>query len=294
MTVEYPNDPTFLKWVLEKLEEGKLVAMIVITKKTGSAPRGTGTKMFVDETGETIGTVGGGDAERKIVEAALEAIKNRKPTSLKVAMFRESLFEDVVTTNQLCGGVVHVYIDLLKPVQRLIIVGAGHVARPLAKLGNMLGYKIIVVDNFPEYATKEKIPDAHEIYAGKDIIKLLEKIGINRNDFMVIVHGAGDLEADVLAFVFKNNRIPRYLGLLSGKGKLAYIVKRLLKENIDPELIKKHLISPAGLAVGSETPEEIAIAVMAEIMKLDRGVEGIHENKTPQVINDVLNKDGGE
>jgi xanthine dehydrogenase accessory factor len=292
MSVEYPSDPEFLRWASDRLERGLSVAWITITKKSGSAPRGTGTKMLVDENGETIGTVGGGDAERKIVKAAQEALKERKPRTMKVAMFRESLFEDVVTTSQLCGGVIEVFIDVLKPLQRLLIVGAGHVARPLAKIGKMLGYKVVVIDNFPEYATKEKIPDADEIIVDKDIIKALEQVSVNKNDYMIIVHGDGDLEAAVLSYVFREKRIPRYLGLLSGKGKLAYILKKLLKEGIDPSLIRENLFSPAGLAIGSETPEEIAIAVLGEILRIDRGAEGVHENKTPFVLESVMS--GGQ
>lgn len=288
MSVEYPSDQSFFRWVLERLERGKLVAMIQITKKAGSAPRGPGTKMFVDEDGYTIGTIGGGDFERKVIEEAKKALESRKPVERKVAMFRESLYEDVIATEQLCGGVVTVFIDILKPLQRLIIVGAGHVARPLAKLGKMLNYRVVVVDNFPQYANKDRIPEADEIYASSDILAEIDKIKINKNDFVVIVHGDGALEAEVLKKIFREGSFPRYLGLLAGKGKLSYILKSLLENGIDPELIKSKLISPIGLAVGSETPEEIAIAVMAEILKVDRGAQGIQENQTPALVDQIL------
>ena len=291
MKTEYPGDPLFLKWALEKLKSGVPVAIITITKKSGSAPRGGGTKMLVDPDGNTIGTVGGGDAERKIVKAALQALSERKPRTLKVAMFRESLFEDIVTTSQLCGGVIEVFIDVLKPLQRLVIIGAGHVARPLARIGKMLGYTIIVVDNYPEYANKKKIPEADEIYADKNMLEALKKASINMNDYVVIVHGDGDVEANTLSYIFREKKIPRYLGLLSGKGKLSYILKKLLKNGVEPSLIKNNLYSPAGLAIGSETPEEIAIAVLAEVMKVDRKAEGIYENKTPDVLGKVLKED---
>lgn len=292
LSIEYPSDPAFMRWALERLERGKLVALIEITKKAGSAPRGPGTKMLVDEEGNTFGTIGGGDFERKVIEEAKKAIEARKPVERKVAMFRESLYEDVIATEQLCGGVVTVFIDVLKPMQRMVIVGAGHVARPLARLGKMLNYKVIVVDNFPQYANKEKIPEADEIYASSDILAELDKINISKNDFVVIVHGDGSLEAEVLKKIFKGGIFPRYLGLLAGKGKLSYILKALLDSGIDPNLIKERLISPIGLAVGSETPEEIAIAVMAEILKIDRKAQGVQENLVPNIIEQILK--GGE
>ncbi|MEM0179514.1 MAG: XdhC family protein, partial [Fervidicoccaceae archaeon] len=235
---EYPSDPVFFRWVLERLEQGKLVAMIEITKKAGSAPRGPGTKMFIDEDGNVIGTIGGGDFERKVIEEAKRVLETRKPGERRVALFRESLYEEVIATEQLCGGVVNVFIDVLKPVQRLVIIGAGHVARPLAKLGKMLNYRVIVVDNFPQYANKEKIPDADEIYASSNILTELDRIKINKNDFVVIVHGDGNLEAEVLKKIFKEGIIPRYLGLLAGRGKLGYILKSLISSGIDPGIIK--------------------------------------------------------
>jgi xanthine dehydrogenase accessory factor len=293
LAIEYPSDPAFMRWVLERLEKGKLVAMIEITKKAGSAPRGPGTKMFVDEDGNTFGTIGGGDFERKVIEEAKKAIEARKPMERKVAMFRENLYEDVIATEQLCGGVVTVFIDVLKPLQRLVLIGAGHVARPLAKLGKMLNYRVIVVDNFPQYANKDKIPEADEIYASSDIISELDKIKLDKNDFVVIVHGDGALEAEVLKKIFRGNVFPRYLGLLAGGGKLAYILKALLESGIDPNVIRNKLISPIGLSVGSETPEEIAIAVMAEILKIDRGTQGVHENRVPEILDQLL-KGGGK
>lgn len=288
MSVEYPKDEEFLSWAVDRLRNGKLVAAVTITKKAGSAPRGPGTKMFVDEDGNTIGTIGGGDFERKVKEEAIKALQARKPIERKVAMFRESLYEDVITTEQLCGGVVTVFIDILKPEQRLILIGAGHVARPLAKIGKMLNYKVIVVDNFPQYANKEKIPEADEIFASSDILPIIDGLNITKNDFVVIVHGDGKLEAEVLKKIFKKGTMPRYLGLLAGKGKLGYILKELLAEKIDPGLIEKNLISPIGLSIGSETPEEIAVAVAAEILRIDRGAEGIHENAVPQLLQQLL------
>jgi len=285
---EYLSDEAFMRWILDRLEKGKLVASVVITRKSGSAPRGPGTKMFVDEDGNTIGTIGGGDFERKIIEEAKKALESRKPSEKKVALFRENLYEDVIATEQLCGGVVTVFIDILKPVQRLIIVGAGHVARPLAKLGKMLNFKVIVIDNFPEYANKEKIPEADEIYASKDIINELDRIKVGKNDFVVIVHGDGELEAEVLKKLFREEVMPRYLGLLAGKGKLKYVLKSLTEGGISADIIKSRLISPIGLSVGSETPEEIAIAVMAEILKVDRGAQGTQENLVPTMLDELL------
>ncbi len=285
---EYPPDQEYLVWAEKKLSQGKRVAWILITQKRGSAPRGPGTKMLLAEDGETFGTIGGGDFEREVLKRAMQAIEEGSPRTIKISLYRDSLYQDVVTTNQLCGGTVNVFVDVLRPLRRIIIVGAGHVARPLARIGKMLGYRIIVVDNFPEYANKDKIPEADEIYAGENIVELLDKASLTKNDNVIIVHGDGDLEADVLLYIYKLKELPQYIGLLSGKGKLAYILKKLLNNGIEADLIRDTLFSPAGIAIGSETPEEIAVAVIAEILRKERKASGIHERLVPEILDSVL------
>ena len=285
---EYPSDLELLKWAVKKLEKGIKVALATITSKEGSAPRGIGAKMLVSEDNEVIGTIGGGELERIVVEKAKEVLRENEPRSFKFSLFRGQAPPETLPTGQLCGGVVTVFIDVLKPVQRLVIIGAGHVARPISMLGRMLGYKVIVIDDLPGYATKEKIPHADEIVIEKDIVKALEKISLNKNDRVIITHGDADTEASVLKHVFSLRELPVYIGLLAGKGKLRYILSKLVKEGVSPETIRKHLFSPAGLAIGSETPEEIAISIIAEMLKVEKGAMGGHESIVSKVLEDLL------
>ncbi len=285
---EYPSDLELLEWAAKKLEKGVRVALVTITSKEGSAPRGIGAKMLVSEDDEVIGTIGGGELERIVVEKAKEVLRENRPRSYNFSLFRGQAPPEALPTGQLCGGVVTVFIDLLRPLQRLVVIGAGHIARPLSMLGKMLGYKVIVIDNLPGYATKEKIPYADEILVEKDIVKALEKIGLNKNDRVIITHGEADTEASVLKYVLSLKELPIYIGLLAGKGKLRYILSKLLGEGISPENIEKHLFSPAGLAIGSETPEEIAVSIIAEMLKVEKGAVGGHESIVDKVLGEVL------
>lgn len=285
---EEVTDEEISKFIASKLSDGEKVALILITEKRGSAPRGPGTKMAIAENGEIIGTIGGGDAERLVVNEALKAIEEGIPRTVKISLYRDSLLEDVAKTGQLCGGIITVFIDVLKPRKRVVIVGAGHMARALIRVLSLLGYDILVVDNFPQHANKDKLPEADQIIVSDDILSALNGVKVTKNDSIIIVHGDGDLEASVIEYILKNAPYVKYLGLLSGKGKLNYILRKLLEKNIDPQLIRKKLSSPIGLAVGSETPEEIAIAVAAEMLCLERRGEcSERENMVPRMLADL-------
>ncbi len=284
---EYYRDEEILEKTLEYLRKGLKVALAVIISKRGSAPRGVGAKMIVLENGESIGSIGGGDLERIIIKEAKRALEEENPRVIKVSLFRDSEINDAIKTEkQLCGGIVTVYIDALKPIQRIIIIGAGHVARPLASIASMLGYRVIVIDNMPEYACKEKIPHAHEILVCREVIECLKKVGIGRNDRVVIAHGDAELEAKALEYILSLKEKPRYIGLLAGRGKLAYILKKLAEKSMLNEAVK-HVYSPAGLAIGSETPEEIAVAIIAEILKVERKASGVHESIVSELASKV-------
>ncbi len=285
---EEVTDEEISNFIARKLSEGEKVALILITEKRGSAPRGPGTKMAIAEDGEIIGTIGGGDAERFILNEALKALEEGHPRTVKVSLYRDSLLEDVVKTGQLCGGIITVFIDVLKPRNRVIIVGAGHMARALSRVLSLLGYEILVVDNFPQHANKDKLPEADRIIVSDDILSALSGVKLAKNDSIIIVHGDGDLETSVIEYILRNAPYVKYLGLLSGKGKLNYILRKLLEKNIDPQLIIKKLSSPIGLAVGSETPEEIAIAVAAEMLCLERREKcSERENMVPRMLTDL-------
>lgn len=288
---EYPPDPEIMKFVADKLRKGEKVALATIVEKRGSAPRNEGSKIAVAEDGEVLGTIGGGEAERLVIKEALEALKQNAPRTVRVSLYRDSLLENVKTTSQLCGGVLTVFIDILKPAQRSIIVGAGHMARALSIVLSFLGHEVIVIDNFPKHATKEKIPHASQIIVDENVPKIIvERLKPGKNDNVIIVHGDGDLEAEVIRVLLTSGEKVKYIGLLSGKGKLAYIIRKLIQSGIKPEVIVENLHSPIGLDIGSETPEEIAIAVAGEIICRERLRECLTEDKVRELTESVLEK----
>jgi len=283
-----PTSEELLSWVLKKLGEGQRVALITVVEKRGSAPRGVGAKMAVSSDGESFGTIGGGELERLTVAKALEALDKGVPGTLKVNLFRSDLLTDELRTrSQICGGSVTLFVDVLKPSKRAFIIGAGHVARGLARALSMIGYRVVVVDNMPGYASKELIPDADEIIISEDPATVIKSVEFSREDAVVIVHGDADLELRALFSIYEKSRLPAYIGLLSGKGKLAYILKKLLDSGVSRELLAKTLYSPVGLAIGAESPEEVAIAIAAEVLAVERGASAVHESLVESLLREL-------
>lgn len=288
MKRESTSNEELFSWITRKLEERKKVALVTVTEKSGSAPRGVGTKMAVSEDGERIGTIGGGELERIAVEKAKEALVTGAPTSIRVNLFRTELYtEELKTRSQICGGSVNLFIDIITPVKRAYIIGGGHVARCLSDVFAMLGFKVIVIDNMPQYANKSLLPNADEIITHEAPPTVINSMSFGKDDVVVIVHGDAEVELGVLLAIYSKKELPGYIGLLSGRGKLAYILKKLVENGVSKELISQSLYSPAGLAIGSESPEEIAVAIAAEALKSLRRAEGVHESLVTDMLSSI-------
>ena len=263
-----PDDVLF-NIAVNELREGRKVALCTIVNKVGSGPRDVGSKLIVLDDGTIHGTLGGGPFERLVIEAAKEAIKQGKPKMLKYS-FTGQKMEDAIDTGLICGGVITVYIDILKPVPRFVIFGTGKVGKPLADLANMLGYKVIVADPNKELVTREMYPYAEELISGEidEIANKLRNL-INKNDIVMITHG--EIETDYYMVKKLIDTDTNYIGLLGSKRKVVEFAKRLKNEGIPEELIANKLVAPIGIDIGAETPEEIAVSVMAEIISIMRG-----------------------
>jgi xanthine dehydrogenase accessory factor len=260
------TDLEVLKAMVKILEEGKMVALCTIIEKKGSGPRDVGAKMAVSEDCEVIGTIGGGDLEISMVNEALKAMKEGKPKKVVFSLGGKGEEEEIIKTGLICGGEITMFIDVMEPKIRIILIGAGHVALSIAKIAETLGYRLTVVNDTDKLANRERFPMAEEIITG-DFNQILEKIKIGFNDFVIIAHG--EPEHDYLALEIAIKRKPAYIGLLGSKTKVAMMIKRLKEMGISNKDLKI-LHAPVGLDINAQTPEEIAISILAEIIKEKR------------------------
>lgn len=259
------SDLKILTEAARLLGNGTRLALCTVIEKRGSGPRDLGAKMIVKEDEMTYGTIGGGVIERTLVTECMKALKEGKSRRVTFNMTGEKK-EGMIETGLICGGELTVFVDVLEPDSRLIIIGSGHVALPLAKLAEILGFRILIVDDDSEQATKKRFPMVEKIIAG-DFTKILSELDISSKDFVVIAHG--EPEHDYAALEKMIEKRPEYVGLLGSKTKIEKFLPRLRKQGIS-EAQLKIIHAPLGLDIGAQTPEEIGISILAEIIQCKR------------------------
>ena len=218
--------------------------------------------MIVSENGKTIGTIGGGNLERALIAEAQKIISTGKSSKTVISLHNKAK-KGMVKTGLICGGELTIFIDVIKPKQRLIIIGAGHIAEPLAKIADIVGYSLTIVDDNEKLANKNRFPMAEKIITG-DFSVTLEKLDIDAKDVVVVVHG--EPEHDYLALKRVLEKKPAYVGLLGSKTKVALLTERLKATGFnDEDLLVLH--APIGLDIKAQAPEEIGISILAEIIR---------------------------
>jgi len=230
----------------------------VVESTTKGTPRKSGAKMVVLEDGALFGTIGGGRNEKSAQKECLKAIKTGKTHLVTYDYFGEQ-------GQSVCGGQIKVFIEPFVNKAHFIICGAGHIALPLSVIGKMLNYKVTIIDNRKAFANKRKFPHVNRILVGKHT-QLLKKIVIDTNTFIMIVTQGNEYDFICLKEVVQSEA--GYIGVISSKAKQIKFFRRLKEQGI-PENILKKISIPAGIDIGAQTPEEIAVSIAAELIKFN-------------------------
>ncbi len=231
-------------------------ATIVESSDKGS-PRKTGSKMIVFQDGSFYGTIGGGWSEEEAKKTCLKAIKKKKP-SLETFAFHSN-------AKSYCGGEVKVFIEPLSGVRNFILCGAGHIGLPLSFQVKLLNFHLTVLDDRPEYANKKRFPHADKILIGNPS-RILKKLTIKPNDYIMIVTHAHKHDFNCLKAVIKSKAA--YIGVISSQTKKMKMINDLSEKGISPKDIQRMRV-PAGIDIGAQTPEEIALSIAAELVALE-------------------------
>jgi xanthine dehydrogenase accessory factor len=229
----------------------------------GSTPSRIGMKLAVPLEADPFGNLGGGEMEY----AVINTIRDTQPTSiLKIAYNLDECGAPVLTpltdTRMICGGVSEVLIEPLFNPYPLYIIGAGHCGRALAEFAQKTGFRVTVIDNRPELLAPSAFPPETTL-SGNDYSALETVIAFSPAAFVVImtyghVHDSQVLEACL-------PREYRYLGMIGSKKKVAETMDKLRRKGIPEELLSK-VHAPIGIPIGSHTPTEIAISILAEMI----------------------------
>jgi xanthine dehydrogenase accessory factor len=245
----------------DAIAQGRSVAIAILTRVEGSTPRETGTKMVVYPDGRTEGTIGGGAMEAAIVREAVEAIAQGASR-----MVHYELRDPESGDPGICGGKADVYIDVALSRPTLLVVGAGHVAMPVAEIGDRCGFRVWVLDDRPEMASEERFPYAAERIVG-DIAQELSELPIAPDMYIVIVTRGHAYDEAALREVIGSPAA--YVGMIGSRRKVSATFDRLRADGVPEEQIRR-VHAPIGLRIGAQTPAEIAVSILAEVIRLRR------------------------
>lgn len=252
----------------ECINQGLDVALVTVTNAQGSSPRGVGSMMIVDADGSLIeGTIGGGAVEEKAKEDGAECIKRGISKTIHYEL-NSSNNENAL--HMACGGSIDVFLKVFKSQDELVIVGAGHIGDKLSKIAHIVGYHITIIDERVECANKEKFPEADTLKVGS-IEEILENYPVSdKTNIVIITHGH---KYDQIALEKVIDSSARYIGMIGSKTKIALVFESMTEKGIKENLLSK-VYAPIGLDIGGETPEEIAVAIIAQMQAVKYNKSG--------------------
>lgn len=246
--------------IINASKSAKKSAICIIIQTKGSTPRKVGAKMLVYEDGKIEGTIGGGALEKQVIDDALEIIENGEPK-----FFSHNLDSDL---NMNCGGNVDVYIEPIQKKKKLYIFGAGHIGKVLANLAYTLDFEITVIDEreniFNNWET-EKFA-----IINKHFTEAFKELHFGNEMFITVLTHTHENDRDITSFCAKQKFA--YLGMIGSKRK----IKTFIDYNLEKKLLTQEQINeinmPMGVPIKCQTPEEIAISILAKLIDVRGGL----------------------
>lgn len=245
---------TILKKTEDALARGKRVVLCTVTGSTGSTPRKAGSKMGVCDDGTVFGSIGGGSVEYKVIGKAREMMGRKEPETI---IF--NLEEDL---SMPCGGSMTVFIDPVNPPTRLYIFGAGHIGKALAVLSGHLNFTVTLIDPRPGIFNDPCFSACTCL--NKDYFEAIAESVFSDQDFLVIATHRHIQDEEILAVVALKPHA--YLGMVGSKRKVTQLRERFLKDGILQARQLDLIDMPIGIKFRAETPEEIAVSILARMI----------------------------
>jgi xanthine dehydrogenase accessory factor len=243
-------------------KEGRKAALATIIQVQGSIPSYESSKILVRDDGSMVGTVGGGCVEAEVWSAAQEVMREEKPRRLHFNLNSNPEYDNGL----ICGGSLDVFIEPILAAPTLFLFGGGHVSLYVSKVASVAGFDVVVIDDRQAFASKERFPDASETYVGP-WEEIFPKLKVNGFSYLVMVTRGHKGDLTCLRWALETPA--RYIGMIGSKRKFIEICKVLEGEGVPAERLER-VHSPIGLSIGALTPEEIAVAIVAEMVAVRR------------------------
>jgi xanthine dehydrogenase accessory factor len=256
---------TLARWRLA----GRRFVLASVIESRGFTPRKPGVHMLVAEDGVTCGTIGGGAIEQQVLAEARALLAGGG-----VSLVRKHLTQEL---GMCCGGEMAVFLEVLEPLPRLFVFGAGYIARPLATLAAGCGFEVTVVDGRGDWALPERFPGCRVVHqAPEDFLAALATTAL---DYTVVVTHDHALDQRLVQELLR--RPLKFLGMIGSVPKQRKFALRLRARGFSDQQIAR-LRTPLGMPIGADTPEEIAVSAMGELIAVRRGAP-LREGWTPPV-----------
>ncbi|MDO8616650.1 MAG: XdhC/CoxI family protein [Dehalococcoidia bacterium] len=251
-----------------------LVATVISAPAAGAAP--IGAKMLVRADGSRLGRLDGGPLDGAVLAEAPDAFRRHGVETVYVAPGGARL-------RRLEAAGRDSYQVMLEVHERpatLLVIGGGHVGKALSVIGDLCGFSVAIVDDRPEYANRERFPEAADVVCGR-FEEVLRDYPIDAGTYIVCVTRGHKHDEESLRRVVGSPAA--YVGMIGSKRRVGAVLQHLVEDGADPQAVAR-VHTPIGLDIGAETPEEIAVAIMAEIIQARRGGSGrpLRESRKPR------------
>lgn len=240
-------------------EPALLASILEAGPREGLSP---GARLVVEPSGNRIGSLGDPELDELVAAHAPRAFQDHATATLYVG-------EGGLSARTIAGATA-IYVEVVESKPVFLVVGAGHIGRSLCKLADFLDFHVAVVDDREDFASEELLPEADEVIC-EDFEKALDAYPINANTHVVMVTRGH--RQDELSLRRVLGRGAAYVGMIGSKRRTATVLEHLRDEGFDPEELAR-VRTPIGLDIGAETPEEIAVSIVAEVIMLRRGGTG--------------------
>jgi xanthine dehydrogenase accessory factor len=241
---------------------GRKAALATIIQVQGSIPSYESSKVLIRDDGSIVGTVGGGRVEAEVCSVAQDVMREEKPRRLHFNLNDTPEYEDGL----ICGGALDIFIEPILAIPTAYIFGGGHISLYVSRVASLAGFDTVVIDDRPAFASQERFPEAAQTYAGA-WEEIFPKLKINEFSYLVLVTRGH--KGDLTCLRWALTTPARYIGMISSKRKFTEICRILESEGVPAERLGR-VHSPIGLDIGALTPEEIGVAIVAEMIAVRR------------------------
>jgi xanthine dehydrogenase accessory factor len=251
------SDPELLRLLIESLDAGSAAAMVTVIATNRSVPRRAGAKMLVFANGQTRGSIGGGEMEARCIVAAQDALLDGRTRRLSYDLVDAANGDPGV-----CGGTVELYVEPHMPTPTVYVIGCGHVGRAVIDLAKWTGFRVVATDDRPELADTQNLPNADAVIAGS-IDDALHAQPIGPHTSVIVVTRNMKVDLALLPRVLASDA--RFIGVMGSKRRWEATAVALKKSGV-PQAQIDRVRSPIGIEIHAETPQEIALSILAEVV----------------------------